>query len=85
MTIHWKEINLHNSKHQYAVIVSTVDTVKTLVDSGSVILIDNLEGSKVGRAYNNKSVLSNFILLAVMQTVNKNGRSNDGGWKWGRE
>ena len=82
-TIHWKELNLHNVKQQYAVIVSTVKTVQTLVDIGSVILIDNLEGSAVGRAFNKKSVLSNYILLAVMQASNKNVRKKECTWKWG--
>ena len=51
-TIHWKELNLHNVKHQYDMIVTTIKTICSLVGSGQVILIDNLEGSDVGRAFN---------------------------------
>ena len=66
-TIHWKEVNIHNFKHQYAMIVTRVMTMQSLVGSGQVILIDNLEGSNIGRAFNAKTILSNYISLAVMQ------------------
>ena len=82
-TIHWKELNLHKVKNQYAMIVTTVTTIRSLVGSGEVILIDNLEGSDVGRAFNNKSVLSDYILLAIMQGSKQNARNRGSGWTWG--
>ena len=68
--IHWKELNLHNIMDQYVMVVTTLTTIHPLVGSVNI-----MEGSDAGREFNDKSVLSEFILLAIIQASNKNATS----------
>ena len=83
-TIHCKLLDLHNVKDQYAVIVAKLITIQSLVGSGEVTLIDNLEGSDVDRALGDKLVLCEFILLAITQASNKNATTKVSGWNCGK-
>ena len=76
-SIRWNEINIAETTNQYAIIVTTVTDLASLIGDGSVILIDSTEGSSIGRGFNDKSSLSEFVLLAVMQ-LNKKITGVDG-------
>ena len=54
--IHWRELNLHHLKNNCVVIVTDLTSIRSLVGSGEVILINSLERSNVGRAFNQKSI-----------------------------
>ena len=62
--------------------MTTVTDLSSLIDDVSVILIDSIEGSSIGRDFNDKSSLFEYIFLAVIQLNNKNNRR---GCKWGRQ
>ena len=79
--VHWREVNLSEIKGGYAIIATTIEELNVMIECNSIILIDSTEGSKSGRAINDKSRLSGYVMLAVMQldkTINRSG------FAWGR-
>ena len=83
--IHWKELNLHSVKNEYAVIVTTLTTIQSCVTSGEIILINNVYGSDIGMVSHDKSVMSQYVLLAVLQSSQRNARNKISGWNWGKK
>jgi len=74
-------VNLSEIKGGYAIIATTIEELNVMIECNSIILIDSTEGSKSGRAINDKSRLSGYVMLAVMQldkTINRSG------FAWGR-
>ena len=64
-------------------IVTTLTTIQSLVYSGDIILINNLYGSDIGMALHDKSAMSQFVLLAILQSSQRNTKNKISGWKWG--
>ena len=79
--VHWHEMNLSDIKVGYTIIATTVEELNAMIECNNIILIDSTEGIKSGRATNNESRLSGYIMLAVMQ-LNKTINRNE--FKWGR-
>ena len=69
-------------KGGYAIIATTIEELNVMVEYNSVILIDSTEGIKNGGAMNDKSRLSGYVMLTVMQLDKTLNRS---GFEWGRE
>ena len=74
-TICWQELNVAEVNREFAIIVTTTHNLDSLIRTGSVILIDSTEGSTTNRAFNNKSTLSGYVLLALIHLCKKNNRS----------